>query len=59
MSFSSKALRRVLGVIGFLALITVSGCMADGPSETDMPWSAPATWEGSMPLPGGYMDRYQ
>ena len=59
MSFSSKALRMALGALGALALATVSGCMADGPSETDMPWSAPATWEGTLPLPGGYMDRYQ
>ena len=59
MSFSSKALRLFLGMAGFLALLTLTGCMVDGPTETDMPWSAPASWEGTMPLPGGYMDRYQ
>ena len=42
-----------------LALLGLSGCMADNPNETDMPWAAPASWEGTMPLPGGYMDRYQ
>ena len=59
MLYSSKALRLFLGLIGFLALLTLTGCMADGPTETDVPWSAPASWEGTMPLPGGYMDRYQ
>ena len=42
-----------------LALSILSGCMADNPNETDMPWAAPASWEGTMPLPGGYVDRYQ
>jgi hypothetical protein len=42
-----------------LALSFLSGCMVDNPNETDMPWAAPAGWEGTMPLPGGYMDRYQ
>ncbi|MDR2850036.1 MAG: hypothetical protein LBW77_05795 [Verrucomicrobiota bacterium] len=42
-----------------LALLALSGCIADNPNETDMPWAAPASWEGTMPLPGGYMDRYQ
>jgi hypothetical protein len=42
-----------------LALSFLAGCMVDHPNETDMPWAAPAGWEGTMPLPGGYMDRYQ
>ncbi|HRT28664.1 MAG TPA: hypothetical protein P5527_02625 [Kiritimatiellia bacterium] len=42
-----------------LALLGLAGCMADNPNETDMPWAAPAGWEGTMPLPGGYRDRYQ
>ena len=44
----------------FIATVPqLPGCMADGPTETDMPWSAPAAWEGSMPIPGGYMNRYE
>ena len=42
-----------------LILLGISGCMADNPNETDMPWASPASWEGTMPLPGGYVDRYQ
>ena len=42
-----------------LALSFLAGCMAANPNETDMPWAAPAGWEGTMPLPGGYIDRYQ
>jgi len=59
MSFSSKPILLLLGFAALLTLLTTAGCMSDSPSETDMPWSAPAAWEGSMPLPGGYMDRYQ
>ena len=59
MSYSSKPLRLLLGLVGWLALLAVTGCMSDSPSETDMPWSAPAAWEGTMPIPGGYMNRDQ
>ncbi|MDX9866776.1 MAG: hypothetical protein RBT78_02510 [Kiritimatiellia bacterium] len=58
MSFSSKAARALLGLAVLLTLALLAGCMSDRPTETDMPWSAPATWEGTMPLPGGYMNRY-
>lgn len=59
MSFSSKTLRLSLGIAGWLALLITAGCMSDSPSETDMPWAAPAAWEGTIPLPGGYMNRYE
>ena len=55
----SKSVRLILGTAGLLALLSAAGCMAVGPTETDMPWSAPAAWEGSMPIPGGYMNRYE
>ncbi len=59
MWFSSKTVTALFGLAALLALFGAAGCMSDRPSETDMPWSAPAAWEGTMPLPGGYMDRYQ
>ncbi len=59
MSFSSKTATRLLGCAAWLTLLVAAGCMYDKPAETDMPWSAPAAWEGTMPLPSGYMDRYQ
>jgi len=40
-----------------LVLTFASGCASYSPSETDMPWSAPASWEGTMPLPSGYFNR--
>ena len=45
--------------MALLTLLITAGCMTETPAETDMPWSAPAAWEGTMPLPGGYLDRYQ
>lgn len=55
----SKPVQILFGLAALLTLLLLSGCMSDGPTETDMPWSAPATWEGTMPLPGGYMNRYE
>jgi hypothetical protein len=42
-----------------LAMLALAGCMVDNPHDTDMPWSAPASWEGSMPLPSSVRDRYE
>ena len=61
MSSSSKRglTRGLCALLAAIALLGLAGCMVDNPNETDMPWAAPAGWEGTMPLPGGYMDRYQ
>ena len=61
MSFSSKTCltRGLCALLAVIALLGLAGCMVANPNETDMPWAAPAGWEGTMPLPGGYMDRYQ
>ena len=59
MWFSSKSAQALICLLALLTLSVVAGCMNDKPGETDMPWSAPASWEGTMPLPSGYMDRYQ
>ncbi len=56
---SSKPATAALGFAALLALLSAAGCMVDQPCETDMPWSAPASWEGTMQLPSGYTDRYQ
>ena len=56
---SSKRARALLGVAALLALLAAAGCMSDQPGETDMPWSAPASWEGTMPLPGGIRNQYE
>lgn len=56
---SPNSVRFLSLLFATLALFILAGCMADNPNETDMPWAAPASWEGTMPLPGGYIDRYQ
>ena len=33
----------------FVALATLSGCAT---TESDIPWGAPASWEGSPYIPG-------
>ncbi len=57
-SFSKFAFT-VLALLGAAVLLFVTGCMSDTPSDTDMPWSAPASWEGTMPLPSSYLNRYE
>ncbi|MEI7898796.1 MAG: hypothetical protein WCK89_00970 [bacterium] len=56
---SSKSAPVLLGLAALLTLLITAGCMSDSPTETDMPWSTPSPWEGSVPLPGGFMNRYE
>ena len=57
---SSKPVLLAVGLAALLlTLLVTAGCMSDTPTETDMPWSAPASWEGTMPLPGGYLNRQE
>ena len=53
----SKPLLHLLLLLGLSTLALVTGCMSDSPTETDMPWAAPASWEGTVPLPGSQMNR--
>lgn len=50
--------RIALLLIGGVLSLFAAGCMSMRPSETDMPWAAPANWEGTIGLPASYMDRY-
>jgi hypothetical protein len=58
MLFSSKKMQ-LLTLITLLTLLTLSGCMQDSPHDTDIPWAGPASWEGTMPLPGSMRNQYQ
>lgn len=59
MSFSSSPHPALLGLAGLiLATLLAAGCMTDSPADTDIPWAAPAGWEGTMPLPSSYMNQY-
>ncbi|MFA7174178.1 MAG: hypothetical protein WC340_12365 [Kiritimatiellia bacterium] len=58
MSYFSKSIP-LLVLATLLFLTTFSGCIQDSPNDTDIPWAGPASWEGTMPLPGSVRDRYQ
>jgi hypothetical protein len=54
MWFSSKRRTRLAAAALLLTgCLVVAGCMAD-PHQGDMPWSTPASWEGTIPLPSGF-----
>jgi hypothetical protein len=60
MSCSSKTGHTILAVLVVLiSVFVLAGCMSYNPGDTEMPWSAPASWEGTMPLPGGLKDRFE
>ncbi len=60
MSCSSKMSCTVLVfLVGVIGSFVLAGCMSYKPNDTEMPWSAPASWEGTMPLPGGMKDRFE
>ena len=60
MSCSSKMRHTVLAIlVGFIGAFVLAGCMSYKPNDTEMPWSVPASWEGTMPLPGGMKDRFE
>jgi len=60
MLYSSKSFNTALAlVVGLLCLFVLEGCMSYQPNDTEMPWSSPASWEGTMPLPGGMRDRFE
>ena len=46
----------LLGVLAGAGLL-LSGCMQDRPAERDIPWSTPASWEGTLiPLPSSFQN---
>ena len=51
----SSAQTLLLAVLGAASLLLLSGCMQDRPAEGNIPWSAPAPWEGTLvPLPSSF-----
>ncbi len=52
-SFSKNKALWAIAVITVLigSIITLSGCMSTN-TESDLPWNAPQSWEGSVQLPG-------
>ena len=41
-----------------LALVLLSGCIADTAEDTDLPWATSRNWEGIAPIAPSVMDRY-
>lgn len=42
-----------LAVLAVLAVLCASGCATRDPdAESDIPWNAPQSWEGSPYIPG-------
>ena len=54
MPFAHKLISAVLGAV-FLLLL--HGCMQDRPADREIPWAAPANWEGTLvPLPSSFQN---
>ncbi len=50
---SMKASYRLFLLLGLLSAGLLSGCATKTEDETTIPWSRPATWEGTAPGFGG------
>ena len=44
--------------IAAVSLACVSGCIADTPEDSDLPWSQNKGWEGMIPLPANALHQY-
>jgi type IV pilus biogenesis protein CpaD/CtpE len=45
-------------VLASIALALLSGCIADNPEDTNLPWSSNQGWEGMAPMAPTMMNRY-
>jgi hypothetical protein len=43
----------------FGALALLCGCIADAPTDSDLPWASNKSWEGVAPIVPSVMDRYE
>lgn len=39
-------------------LALLSGCIADSPEDSDLPWASSKSWEGIAPIAPSVMDCY-
>lgn len=46
-------------ILTALTCTLLSGCIADTPEDTDLPWASNKGWEGIAPLAPSMMDRYE
>lgn len=55
---TDKLPQAFLALLGLSALL-LTGCIADNPEDTDLPWSSSRGWEGIAPIAPQIMDRYE
>lgn len=46
--------RAALAALVALSAAALAGCIADTAADRDLPWATNQTWEGMMPMPGGF-----
>ncbi len=46
--------RAALAALAALSAAALAGCIADTAADRDLPWATNQTWEGMMPMPGGF-----
>jgi len=57
--FRRPTLPAVLAALFGVAILALSGCLADTPEDSDLPWASNKNWEGIAPTAPSMMDRYE
>jgi hypothetical protein len=47
-----------MAIFAAIAIIILSGCIADNAEDTALPWASNRGWEGIAPISPTMMDRY-
>ena len=51
--------RVIFAIVVSISISSIlSGCIADSPEDSDLPWSSNKSWEGIAPIAPSVMDRY-
>ena len=58
-SLAPSPAKLLYGFAAAAALGLLSGCIADTPEDTDLPWASNKSWEGMAPVAPNVMDRYE
>lgn len=51
-------MRTVALACAAVALVTLTGCIADTAEDTDLPWASNNSWEGMAPIAPTMMNQY-
>ena len=55
----TSCIRLIDAFAGALALLLLSGCIADSAVDSDLPWASNKGWEGIAPISPAVLDRYE